>query len=104
MFRSIKSAHAMSKMAAKFSASTGVDPGDNGQVSRKAMEYVSNLGLEPSDAWLIALVNWMDGMPWPDSKILLARGILSFLDEYEGKVPLSAATILSARQAASNVL
>lgn len=104
MFKGIKNAHKLSMMSTKWAGATGVDPGDNGQVSNKAMEYINNLGLEPADAWLTAMVNWMGGMPYPDSKQMLARAMVQFLDEYEGKVALSAAVILSARQAAAEIL
>ena len=104
MFGYIKNASKVSAMAARFGGATGVDPGDNGQVTKKAMEYINNLGLEPGDAWLTALINWMNGMPWPDSQEMLARAINQFLDAYEGKVALSAVTILSARAAAEKIL
>ena len=104
MFSYLKNVSKVSAIAARFAGATGVDPGDNGQVSKKALEYVNNLGLEPGDAWLTALINWMNGMPWPDSKQLLARAILQFLDAYEGKVALSAATILAARHAAEEIV
>lgn len=104
MFQKMKNVHAISKVAAQFSNATGIDPGDDRQVLQKAMEYVSNLGMDPTDAWLTAIVNWMDGMPWPDSKELLARGLLGFLDEYESRGLFSSATVVSARQAISEVL
>lgn len=104
MFQKMKNVHGISKVAAQFLSATGIDPGDDGQVLRKAMEYASNLAMDPHDAWLAAIVNWMDGMPWPDSKELLAKGILGFLDEYESRVPFSRTTVLSARQAISEAL
>lgn len=64
---------------------TGVDPGDKGQILTKAESYVSNIGCGVEDAWLIAFMNWMDGMPWADSKSLLARALLDFLEANEKK-------------------
>ena len=104
MFKALKNAHKLSTIGAKWAGATGVDPGDNGQISNKAMEYINNLGLEPGDAWLTAFVNWMGGMPYPDSKEMLARAMVEFLDKHEGKIALSAVVILSARQAAEEIL
>ena len=64
---------------------TGVDPGDKGQILTKAESYVSNIGCGVENAWLIAFMNWMDGMPWADSKSLLAKALLDFLEENEKK-------------------
>lgn len=104
MFGNFKTSMKFGSISGKWAKSTGIDPGDKGQVAKKAMEYMNNLGLEPEDAWLTALVNWMNGMPWQDSKEMMARGLTQFLDEYEGKVALSATTILAARQAAIDIL
>lgn len=104
MFKFLKNSSKLSSMGAKWAGATGVDPGDNGQVINKAMEYVNNLGLEPGDAWLTAMVNWMEGMPYQDSKVMLARAMHEFLDKNEGKIALSAVVILSARQSADKIL
>jgi len=104
MFRAIKNAHQLSSIAAKWAGVTNVDPGDHGQISNKAMEYINNLGMAPGDAWLTAFTNWMNGMPYRDSQVMLANGLIQFLDSYEGKIALSAATILAARHAANEIL
>lgn len=104
MFKPFKASLKFGAIAKRWTDSTNVDPGDKGQVARKAMEYIHYLGLQPEDAWVIAMSNWMQGMPWPDSKRMVASGMLSFLDANEGKVALSAATILSARQVAQDIL
>jgi len=104
MFKTLRTSLKFGSISSKWLSATSIDPGDKGQVARKATEYVNNLGLEPEDAWITALVNWMLDMPWPDSQAMLARGLISFLDEYEGKVALSAHTIITARQAAIDIL
>ena len=97
----MKNAHKPSAIGAKWADATGVDPGDKGQISKKAMEYINNLGLDSGDAWLSAMTNWMTGMPYPDSKSMLADAMIMFLDRYEGQISFSAVTILSARQSAA---
>jgi hypothetical protein len=104
MFEKLKIGHKIGSVASKWVAATSVDPGDNGQVMKKAYEYIENLGLHPEDAWLTALVTWMDGMPWKDSKEIIAQGIFKFLEEYEGKIALSAGAIINAREHAYSVL
>jgi hypothetical protein len=84
--------------------STQLDPGDKGQVAQKAMQYMSNIGMNAEDAWVTALTNWMTGMPWPDGKRELAHAMIRFIEVNEGKVPLSAMVILSARQNAERIL
>ena len=104
MFKAIKTAHKLSSMGAKWVAATGVDPGDKGQLVSLATQYVSNLGLDPEDAWLTAMVNYINGMPHQDSKNMLAVAMLRFLDANEGKIPLSALCILGARGNAEQIL
>jgi hypothetical protein len=104
MFQMLKAGHKLGAIGAKWVGATGVDPGDNGQVAKVASQYVSQRLMEPEDAWLMAMTNWMSGMPWPDSKLMLAQAMLQFLDVYEGKVALSAVTILNARQTAQEIV
>lgn len=104
MFEALKTAHKLSSMGAKWAAATGVDPGDKGQLVTLALQYVSNLSLEPEDAWLTAMVNYMNGMPYQDSKHILAAAMLKFLDAEEGKIAFSAMCILGARGHAEQIL
>jgi hypothetical protein len=104
MFETFKVSLKFGLIAKNWTDSTNLDPGDEGQVARKAMEYIQNLGMEANDAWVIAMTNWMVGMPWPDSRQMLASAMLKFLDAKEGKIALSAVTILSARQSAEDIL
>ena len=104
MFKSLKNAHKLSMIGAKWAGATGLDLGDKGQISDKAADYINNLGLEPGDAWLTAAVNWISGMPYPESKVLLAEAMIVFLDSHEGKIAFSAPIILSARQVADDIL
>lgn len=104
MFKTFKTSMKFGSISAKWFRATNIDPGDKGQIARKASEYVNNLGLEAEDAWLLSLINWMKSMPWPDSQKMLARGLSNFIDQYEGKVALSATTIIAAREAASMIL
>jgi hypothetical protein len=104
MFGALKAAHKLGAVGAKWASATGVDPGDNGQVAKLASQYIANLNIDPEDAWVSALVTWMNGMPWPDSKLMVAEAMLRFLDAYEGKIALSAATIIGARCAAEEII
>lgn len=104
MFKTLKESFKFASISGKWMSTTGIDPGDKGQVARKAMEYINNLGLEPEDAWLTSLINWMNGMPWPDSKEMMARGLIKFLNEHEGKIALSAQTVIAARASAEEIL
>jgi hypothetical protein len=104
MFENFKLGHKILSIQNKWLGSTGIDPGDGTQILNKALEYVKNLGFHPEDAWLTALVNWMDGMPSQNSKNLIAQGIINFLNEYEGKIALSSGAIINARAHALVIL
>lgn len=65
---------------------------------------MEKLGMNLGDAWLTAMINWMAGMPWPESQLTVAQAMIQFLDAYEGKIALSAATIISARQVAQDII
>ncbi len=104
MFSKIKAIHKISMMPGKWAAATGIDTGDQGQIVNAAHDYVNKLGFNPEDAWLTALVNWMSGMPWQESKEIIAHGILIFLEQYEGKIALSAIVIINAREQALKIL
>lgn len=104
MFRTLKAGHKLGAIGAKWASVTSVDPGDNGQVAKVATKYMVDHGMEPEDAWLTAMIAWMSGMPWPDSKLMVARAMLQFLDACEGKFALSAATAGTARQTAQQIL
>lgn len=67
-------------------------------------QYVNNLGLEPEDAWLTAMVNWVNGVPIQKTKMQLAHSMIQFLDANEGKIPPSAFLILGARQAMADII
>ena len=104
MFRTLKAGHKLGAIGAKWASVTSGDPGDNGQVAKVATKYMVDHGMEPEDAWLTAMIAWMSGMPWPDSKLMVARAMLQFLDACEGKFALSAATAGTARQTAQQIL
>ncbi|MDP3979264.1 MAG: hypothetical protein Q8P85_14950 [Pseudomonas sp.] len=104
MFGKIRTWHKIAAVSSKWASTTGIDAGDRGQVVNAACDYVKNLGFHPEDAWLTALVNWMDGMPWQDCKEVIAHGIFIFLEAHEGKVALSAGAIINAREHAYSVL
>lgn len=104
MFKTLRASLRFGSIAGKWGGTTGIDPGDKGQVNKKAIEYINNLGLEPEDAWLLSLINWMNGMPWPDLKEMMARGLIQFLDAHEGKIALSSQTVIAARAAADGIL
>lgn len=104
MFKTLMAGHKLGAIGSKWISATSVDPGDKGQVAKIATKYMVDGGMEAEDAWLTAMVNWMSGMPWPDSKLMVAEAIVRFLDAYEGKVALSANTILGARKAALEII
>lgn len=104
MFKALMAGHKLGTIGSKWLSATSVDPGDKGQVAKIATKYMVDGGMEPEDAWLTAMVDWMSGMPWPDSKLMVAQAMVRFLDAYEGKVALSAHTILGARQAALEII
>ena len=103
MLGSLKISFKFASMSGKWMRVTRVDPGDKGQVARKAMDYINSLGLEPEDAWLVSLTNWMLEMPWQDSQAMLARAMIKFLDECEGKIALSVDNVIWAREEASKI-
>lgn len=103
MFKSLRDGHKVAAIAWKWTGYTGVDPGDKGQIFKVAVAAVEAEGLAPEDAWLQTLVHWMNGMPWPDSQLMVARALTRFLNEFEGKVPLPAATIVGSRMAAQYI-
>ena len=43
-------------------------------------------------------------MPWADSKELIAQGILTFFEDYEGRIAFSAGAIINAKEHAYNIL
>lgn len=104
MFDFLKIAHRISRIATKWASVTSIDLRDGGQISKKAKEYVTNLKLSPEDAWTMALVNWMNGMPWPDAKVTVARGMIRFLDSGSNQLRISEEVAASARQAALAIL
>jgi hypothetical protein len=103
MFGTLRAGHKLGAIGAKWAGATSVDPGDKGQVVKVAAQYMDR-GMDPEDAWLTAMTSWMSGMPWPDSKLMLAQAMVKFLDAYEGKIALSATTIIGARQAAQEII
>ncbi len=104
MFRLLKIQLKFGNITRKWVSSTRLDPGDKGQVARKAIEYINNLKLKPEDAWISALVNWMIEMPYPDSKEMLAHAIIQFLDTNGSKIAFSDSIVIDAREAAYEIL
>lgn len=104
MFGAFKHATSVSRISAQWAKTTSIDPGDRGQVTKKAIQYVKNVGMPPADAWLIALVGWMEGVPWPESKRIIAGGILQFLDEVGSELQLAPKVAAGARQSAKQAL
>jgi hypothetical protein len=82
---------------------SGITPKDNGMIAQRAWQYVRNLKMEPADAWMISLLNWMDELP-PVAQVPMARGLQRFLDQYEGRVALSGSVLESIRGVATGIL
>lgn len=104
MFGALKAIGKLTKMSSTWASITSIDPGDRGQISKKANEYMANLKMSPEDAWLMALVNWTKGMPWPKEKKLVANGIIRFVDTSAAKLDVSPTVAASARQVAHDIL
>lgn len=104
MFERLLAGHRLGVMGAKWIGCTSLDPGDRGQIARVASKYVVSEGIQPEDAWLTALMQWMIGMPFPENKRRIAIALNYFLEQCEGRIPLSAATIIGARLVADEVL
>ena len=102
-FKSLREAHKLGAMATKWAGFTRLDPGDRGQITKLAMNYMAEQDMAPEDAWLYSLTQWMNGMPWPEDQLTIARELTRFMDAYEGKIALSAATIVGARMAAKYI-
>ena len=79
MFGWIKEKTKYAKVAAVWADVTGINPGDNGQISVYAFRILQQSGMSPEDAWLSALVNWTYNMPDMQSREMLAGGLLKFL-------------------------
>lgn len=104
MFETLRNGHKLGAMASKWVDCTGLDPGDRGQIAKMASNLVANSVAQPEDAWLTALLKWMNGMPWPEDKVNVAQALIHFLDTYEGKIALSANTIIVARLCAQQII
>lgn len=104
MFRTSKAGHKLGAIGAKWARITNVDPGDKGQVAKLATQFMVADGLAPEDAWLTSLTAWMSGMPWPDSKAMLAQAMFCFLDAFDGDSVFSADVAESARQSAQAII
>lgn len=104
MFEGMKATIRLNGMLKRWVDATRIDPGDKGQVHRKASEYMNNLGHNPDTAWVFTMTNWILEMPWPDSKLMLARGMISFLDANEGQLSIEDDLLKSARETASDIV
>ena len=103
MFNNAKMSWKFAGFSTKWIEATGVDPGDNGQISVKARDYVQNVGLTSEDAWLTALVNWIIGMPWPKEQKMLASNMRTFLNRYRGVIHFSEECAQSALQVTDEI-
>lgn len=103
MFRTLRNMHKLSKMEAKWVSATGIDLRDSGQIVMKAGEYVNNLNLPPEDAWVISLINWMNGHPHAASKNMIAEGLTAFIGLHGQDLGLASDTVMSAVECAKAV-
>lgn len=104
MFRTLKAGDKLGAIGAKWTKVTNVDPGDKGQVAKLATQFMSADGMAPEDAWLTSMTAWMSGMPWLDSKVMLAQAMFLFLDACESNSPFSADASANARQSAQEII
>lgn len=93
----------MGKIAGQWLSSTQLDPGDNGQIAVMASGLIKAAGMRLEDAWLTALVKWTFNHPDPESKFVLATGILRFLDIYGFSAGLSPECRDASREVAVNL-
>jgi ribosomal protein L16/L10AE len=104
MFERLRATFRLNGMLKRWVDATSIDPGDKGQVHRKAMQYMANLGHNADTAWVFAMMNWMLEMPWADSKAMLARGMVAFLGANEGEISVDREVLEAARQACSQII
>lgn len=99
MFENMKRMHRLLSMGNKWIQVTSLDPGDRGQIVRVASRYLENdVGVTPEDAWLRALVGWIQGLPWRDNQRVLMHALQLFLDRYEHELPFSMELVSEARR------
>jgi hypothetical protein len=103
-FSEAKASLKIGKMGFKWINLAKDDPGDNGQINARAMSYVQLQNIAPEDAWLLSLTEWVRHHPEKMTQLKLAKNLQRFLDLHEGRIPLSAASILNARGAAEKVI
>ncbi len=60
---------------------TNIDTGDNGQVAAYASNLMKISPISAEDAWLTAVVNWTNNMPYRETRVLLAKGVTHFIDD-----------------------
>ncbi|MEQ9812629.1 MAG: hypothetical protein RLO50_07585 [Azospirillaceae bacterium] len=65
---------------------------------------MSSLRVSPEDAWVIATTNWMTGMSRPESRKLVAEGMLAFLAARCAKFEISGEIARIARVTAEDIL
>jgi len=104
MFETLKNTHRMAKMGFNWAGVTGIDPRDNGQIVKRATQYMSNLGHTPEDAWVLSMLSWIEGIPWPENKRMMAQGMLTFLRSPEVRSCLSEEVIEAGLANADTVL
>lgn len=94
----------MGKIAGQWASATQLDPGDRGQVAVMASGLIKSAGMRLEDAWLSALVNWTHNHPDPESKFVLATGIIRFLDIYGHSAGLSPECRDASREVAESLV
>jgi hypothetical protein len=104
MFGTLKAGHKLGAIGARWAKITNVDPGDKGQVAKRATQFMVADDMTPEDAWLTSMVAWMSGMPWPDSKVMLAQAMFRFLDACGDSSAFSADAATNARESAQAII
>ena len=94
----------MGKIAGQWASATQLDPGDRGQVAVMASGLIKSAGMRLEDAWLSALVTWAHNHPDPESKFVLATGIIRFLDIYGHSAGLSPECRDASREVAESLV
>ena len=61
-------------------------------------------GMTPEDAWLTSMTALMSGMPWPDSKVMLAQAMFRFLEACEVDSTFSNDAVANAYQSAQEII
>ncbi|WP_131038217.1 hypothetical protein [Pseudomonas jilinensis] len=79
----------MAKVAGLWADATQINPGDGGQIVMMASGLVKSANMRAEDAWLTALTNWAYNNPDPESRFILASGLVRFLGIYGFSAGLS---------------